>query len=696
MGWVVVGGAGFIGAAVCRRLRAVGETVSVVDVAPPPAGWSGGSWIAADLLTDEVDLPPGRVVLAYGRSMPRPVRSWTLALDNALATARLAPHLAGRDVRVLSTIEVYGSAPGPLREDTLPQLPGLAALPRWVDRALLAAEQPCPPHRVAALCQDLADLDASGRWVYALSKVAQEAILRKAVAPEQLGILRLANVVGPAQFRFLGRMVESVLEGRECVVTDSVRSFVSVDQVARVVTGERRDVLNISSGTLHLLDVVRIVGDELGREPAVRLVPGPEGDSCGDVDASRLAARVPGEDVRDALRRCVRSIADDPAPLFSPALAVVVPPRPERPDVVADRIAASLWSGRVRGARWSAALTERLADALQLGSDRRVVLTNSGTNALRLAVTAAAGSPRPGDVALCPAFTFHATAEVLRQLGWTVQLVDVDPDTWTMDPHRLASALAAGPAGVVVAVDSLGNPCNYDRLAAVCRLAEVPFVADSAPALGGRHAGRPVGTQADAHAFSMSFAKVVSGGGSGGFLVVPADAELRCPDQWLRSSLITEPSAIVALDGVEALEQLVQRRERVAAVYAAAVAGLEGFDTQLVRPGDRHAWVHWVTRVPAHLGADLLAAGLAAQGVETKPYYEPLAGYLDAAQLPVTTQLHAGALALPMSSELTLDDAERVATALLRVMRRVSSAVRVDGDGERVITLPAPRQLAER
>ena len=87
----------------------------------------------------------------------------------------------------------------------------------------------------------------------------------------------------------------------------------------------------------------------------------------------------------------------------------------------------------------------------------------------------------------------------------------------------------------------------------------MPLVADSAAAVGARHQGRPVATQAAAHAYSLSFAKVVSAGGSGGALALPADAveRLRAPVDWLRSVPMVETAAVAALDLLADLDLLV-------------------------------------------------------------------------------------------------------------------------------------------
>jgi dTDP-4-amino-4,6-dideoxygalactose transaminase/nucleoside-diphosphate-sugar epimerase len=673
--WVVVGGAGFIGGAACRRLHAAGETVVAIDSFPTPTAWES---TRADLLVDRILLPAGRVVLAHGSSNPRLHRPWTLVMDNALATARLAPQLTGRQVTLISTIEVYGSAPGPLTEDSAPTLPvDEAVVSDWVESALGVADGAALPHRVFGLCRRLEQCDPSGRWVYALSKLAQEMIVRAHVPEERLTVLRLANVVGPGQFRFLGRVVEAMLDGRPCRVTDTLRSFVSVEEVARVAhTVTAPGTYNVSSGSAMLPDVVALAADELGVEAIVELTRRPQEDSCGHVDATRLTAEAgPLEDLSDALRRATRQLADDPEPMFRPALPVVIPPRPEDPATVADRMASAHWSGELRGGRWTAALDDALREQLALDETRRLVLTNSGTNALRLAVSAVARPTREAPLALCPAFTFHATAEVLAQLGWAVRLVDVDPASWTLAPGAVESALLEGGVGVVVTVDALGNPSPYAQLVAVCDAGKVPLVADSAPSLGARYGRAPVGSQAATHAYSFSFAKVVSGGGSGGAVVLPAGAELRDRENWMRSAPIGEPSAVVALDGVEVLEVLIARRNAVAEVYHDAFAGAGDLVPQAVSPGNTHSWVHWVALVDDAIGRDRLAALLSAEGVQTKPYYEPLSPAFGGEKLRVTAELHRRALALPMSSELTREDAERVVAAVRRSIRRLARPV---------------------
>jgi dTDP-4-amino-4,6-dideoxygalactose transaminase len=292
-----------------------------------------------------------------------------------------------------------------------------------------------------------------------------------------------------------------------------------------------------------------------------------------------------------------------------------------------------------------------------------------------------AGRAKNGDTALLPSYTFPATAEVLSQLGYALRFVDVDRRTWTIDPLQVDTALARHPARVVVGVDTFGNPADYARLRAVCDRHGAALIGDSAAALGSTIAGAPVGTQADAHAFSTSFAKVVSAAGAGGFACLPGDAKFGPPWSWDRSEGMSELHAIAALDQLDVLDALVAQRGALAATYCRAVDELAAtrdarrVHLQQVLRGNTSTWTHFVVRVPAAHRVEI-AAALAAMGVETKHYFPALHhsgfdGTRDGA-LTVTELLHREALALPMSSELTPRQVERVMVGVDRALGECS------------------------
>lgn len=683
---MLVGGAGFVGTAVTRILRERGAKVAVVDRRRPRHQPDGGAvrWLPCDLLTDEITLPDGQVVILMGNADPRPRWAWTLPLDIAVTTARLLPQLRDRPVVLISSVEIYGDAPPPLTEDTLPSLPMAAAeLEAWCEEARLAARQPCPPWRVASLCRRLADSDPSGRWVYGLAKLAQELLVRSVADADRCTVLRLANTFGLGQERVVTRLVRSALAGRPVPLTPgALRSFVPVEEVGRLVAMPlAAGVFNIGSHPISIGRLAARIGRLCGTPVPWVPAPAPARDSCGVVDTSRaeaagLAVRPLGKALGDVVDR----LRNGSVPLFDPPLPVVVPPRPAKPDEVADRQQAAIWSGRlVHGNRWTTEFQARLRDTLELDGDDELLITKSGTDALRLAIAATAGPAEPGQVAVLPSFTYHATVDVLVQFGYGLRFVDVDPWSWTLDPAGAEAALSDGRVSLVVGVDTFGNPCSYPALADMCRRRGVPLVADSAAALGSTCAGRPVGTQADAHAFSMSFAKALTAAGSGGAVVFTAGARRHGLGPWLSSSMMDELHAVAALDQLALLPDLVQRRNRVAQIYQQAAGRVGGLVTQGVAPQNRHSYVHWVVQTADR---ERLAGELAGLGVETKPYFpaQHLHHELPAAEvhLAVTERLDREVLALPMSSELSDGEAELVAVAVEEAFRSMQRAQEPD------------------
>jgi len=678
--FVLVGGAGFVGMTLAVILRSCGVSVTVVDRDRPGPGAlaAGVDHIQAELLTDDVELPEGHVVLLIGNSDPRPRWPWTLPLDTAFGTARLLPQLDGREVTLCSSVEVYGGAPGPLREGTAPSLgPSEDTLVEYAVEIAGAVRRSCDPWRVANACRDLLALDRTGRWGYALSKRLQEILVTELAGDVQPVVLRLPNLFGAGQTRLVGKLTRNALAGRPLTVcADTARSLLPVQDVARaVLAGLAPGTYNFGCPPIELASLASTLVELTGSDSSIVLRPAVCDDSSGLVCSDKiLAAGVAPSDLRQALERFVETLRTEPEPYFTRRLALVGPPRPARPDVVARRQQSALWTGALKhGMRWGLELGDRMIGALGLPQAGNLLLTTSGTEALRLAVVGTAGAAYPGDVAIAPSFAFPATAEVLTQLGYRIVFCDVDADTWTLDPEALRATLELEPtARVVVCLDTFGNPCDYGALLVTCREAGVPLVADSAAALGSRYQGHPVAQQADAHAFSMSFAKVISAGGAGGAVTFREPPMWDAAAGWTRSALISELHAIPALEELENLEDLVHRRELVAEAYEDSVSGEPGVTRQIVRPANRHSRVHWVMQVEGTRRAESIHGELNAGGGNTGRDIsaQHLVGPWPSAVLPVTERLHHEVCALPMSSELTVDHAELVTMAVRDALAR--------------------------
>lgn len=157
------------------------------------------------------------------------------------------------------------------------------------------------------------------------------------------------------------------------------------------------------------------------------------------------------------------------------------------------------------------------------------VAVSSGTDAL-LAALLAKGIGT-GDAVFVPGFTFTATAEVVLLLGATPVFVDVDANTFNMNPDDLVARVAAVKrAGrltprAVMAVDLFGLPANYEKLTAIANEEKMLLIADAAQSFGASLDGAMVGALAPVTATSFFPAKPLGCYGDGGAILTD-DEEL--------------------------------------------------------------------------------------------------------------------------------------------------------------------------
>ena len=138
----------------------------------------------------------------------------------------------------------------------------------WARRATALAADPCPPWRAVEVCSDLVASDPSGRWVYALSKAAQELIVASTVRPDHLVVLRVANLFGVGQDRVISRFIRSIQQGRTIKMTPSVRTFVSVENLLEVILANLAPGIHlVGASTVTLADlaerIMTIVGQRV-------------------------------------------------------------------------------------------------------------------------------------------------------------------------------------------------------------------------------------------------------------------------------------------------------------------------------------------------------------------------------------------------------------------------------------------------
>jgi CDP-6-deoxy-D-xylo-4-hexulose-3-dehydrase len=168
---------------------------------------------------------------------------------------------------------------------------------------------------------------------------------------------------------------------------------------------------------------------------------------------------------------------------------------------------------------------------------REAVMVNSGSSANLVAAAALVNPafPRPlvpGDEVLVPAVAWSTTYFPLVNVGLVPVLVDIDLDTFTIDPEAAARAVGPRTRGLMP-VHLLGNACDMRALGALAARHDLLVIEDSCEAHGARFEGKPVGAFGTMGTFSFYFSHHISTIEGG--MVVTDDPELADLARTLRS-----------------------------------------------------------------------------------------------------------------------------------------------------------------
>jgi perosamine synthetase len=328
---------------------------------------------------------------------------------------------------------------------------------------------------------------------------------------------------------------------------------------------------------------------------------------------------------------------------------------------------------------------------------------NSGTAGLHLCVRAAGIGP--GDVVLTSPFSFVASTNVLLFENAIPVFVDVDPQSGNLNPALLSEAVRDLSAGgkmaqkwlprkgseghqavkAILGVDVFGQSADWNPIRKVADEFNLKVIEDSCEALGAEYKGHKAGTLGDYGVFAFYPNKQITTG-EGGIIVTNDEqaADLmralrnqgRAPgDTWLSHTYLgynyrlDEMSAALGEMQMLRLEELLHKREQVAAWYGERLAEIHGVEAPFVEKfTTRMSWFVYVVRFDASIDRDDLAKRLEANGVPVRPYFLPIHlqpymverfGYR-AGDFPITEDLGRRGLALPFSGVMTEDQVEFV------------------------------------
>jgi dTDP-4-amino-4,6-dideoxygalactose transaminase len=311
------------------------------------------------------------------------------------------------------------------------------------------------------------------------------------------------------------------------------------------------------------------------------------------------------------------------------------------------------------------------------------VAVNSGTSALHLALLAAGVDP--GDEVITVPYTFVATVATIRFAGATPVLVDVEPDTATLDVTQLEQAITPRTKAVVP-VHLYGQPADLDPLLAIARRHDLTVIEDASQAHGAAYHGRRVGAVGDLGCFSFYPGKNLGAYGEGG-IVVTSDTTraeaVRSMRSWGEDRRYHHagPGFNYRMDGIQGailrvklryLPAWTDARRRIAAAYDKALADVDVV-VPVARDDVQHVYHLYAVRSRSR---DRLCAALDAAGIQSGMHYpvpvhlQPVCADLGGApgDYPQSEAWARTVLTLPIYPELPAEVPQQVADTIRRAL----------------------------
>jgi dTDP-4-amino-4,6-dideoxygalactose transaminase len=317
---------------------------------------------------------------------------------------------------------------------------------------------------------------------------------------------------------------------------------------------------------------------------------------------------------------------------------------------------------------------------------KRAVAVNSGTAALHMALLVA--EVKQGDEVIVPSFTFVATAEAALLCGAIPVFVDINPETFNMEPEKFRKAINA-KTKAVVPVDLYGLSADMKAISDIAREHGLVVVEDAAQAHGASFKGKPPGSFADMTCWSFYASKNMTTG-EGGMITTNNDEyaeKLRCvrshgeTGEYVSTMLghnyrMPEIEAAIGIAQLKKLPDFLERRRRNAGLLTEKLAASKRLTTPIEPEGYRHGWYLYTVRLRNSKRAerDKTVDELRRRGIGAAVYYStpvhlmPYYRRFPAQQLHETEKASEQVFSLPIHPGVTKEQVEFIGDSVAEIV----------------------------
>lgn len=324
---------------------------------------------------------------------------------------------------------------------------------------------------------------------------------------------------------------------------------------------------------------------------------------------------------------------------------------------------------------------------------KHVIPCANGTDALQ--ITMMALGLKPGDEVITTSFTFIATAEVIALLGLTPVLVDIDPDTFNIDPDAVRKAIT-DKTKAIVPVHLFGQCADMDALMEIAKEFNLKIIEDTCQAVGADYTfkngeTKKAGTMGDFGCTSFFPSKNLGAYGDGGAIFTNNDELANQCRIIANHGMVTRyyhdlVGVNSRLDSIQAailnvklkyLNEYSDARSKAAEAYDQAFENNSNIQTPVKFDRSTHVF-HQYTLLTKNIDRDALHEFMQSKGIPA-PIYYPVPLHLQKAyqdprykkgDFPVTEEVCKRVLSLPMHTELEEEQIEFITSTLLEFVNK--------------------------
>ncbi len=309
----------------------------------------------------------------------------------------------------------------------------------------------------------------------------------------------------------------------------------------------------------------------------------------------------------------------------------------------------------------------------------------SGTDALLIALRAC--GVKPGDEVITSNFSFFASAGVVSRLGAKPVFVEIEPDTYNMDPNAIEKAITP-KTKVIMPVHLFGQLADMDPILAIAKKHNLKVIEDAAQAVGAEYKGRPACSMGDFGCLSFYPTKNLGGVGDGGMILCKTEEDYKnCrslrahgenPKYYHRTigynSRLDTIQAAVLLVKLPHLRKWSEKRLEHAKVYNRELAGLPGLRTPVIKDySTLHIFNQYTLASPRRkeIEAELQKAGIGMMIYYPVPFHKQDCfadlGYKPT-DFPHSSKAADEVFSIPIYPEMTAAEQSEVITVLKRIL----------------------------